>query len=301
MASRYRPARRCAGLQHRSEHLGQYRGIRDLVQRLRRNGQRQRAANPVHSWAELGTNWRRLYAFDAGAETGRERRVGRRRPCGECRSACREAPAAANPPGLALKTGDATAVSAPPADPLHPSDTERAILNAGAVKRFAPVLLGRYNTDEAFRRVGDRSLQKVNEDSARAYYRALATVHKDTILAFQAELERLAASGRIDKLVPLEEQYQRHPERRPLVQAAWDRVRRRAGGGPTSRRTSSVCSRKRTRLPSSGFARPRPPLSSPDRSPAWQLAGAVTDGRPAHPARRHLRATSSLMRRQKRR
>ena len=194
------------------------------MQRLRRNGQRQRAANPVHSWAELGTNRRRLTRSTPALKLGENGESGAAAPAANAGPPAANAPAAANPPGLALKTGDATAVSAPPADPLHPSDTERAILNAGAVKRFAPVLLGRYNTDEAFRRVGDRSLQKVNEDSARAYYRALATVHKDTILAFQAELERLAASGRIDKLVPLEEQYQRHPERRPLVQAAWDRV-----------------------------------------------------------------------------
>jgi hypothetical protein len=56
------------------------------------------------------------------------------------------------------------------------------------------------------------------------YYRSLAKVHKDAILALQAELEKLVAAGKIDRLIPIEEQYRLHPERRALVQTVQDTV-----------------------------------------------------------------------------
>jgi chorismate mutase len=51
-----------------------------------------------------------------------------------------------------------------------------------------------------------------------------AEAHKAAILEFRAELDKLTAAGTLDRLVPLEDQYRLHPERRQIVQSAWDRV-----------------------------------------------------------------------------
>jgi hypothetical protein len=106
----------------------------------------------------------------------------------------------------------------------QPQATELVLLNANAVKQYAPELLARYNSDTAFRQSVDLRLQYTNEHVALAYYQGLAEAHKAAILAFQAELEKLAAAGTLDKLVPLEDQYRLHPERRQIVQSVWDRV-----------------------------------------------------------------------------
>jgi hypothetical protein len=98
------------------------------------------------------------------------------------------------------------------------------VLNARAVKQYAPELLDRYYSDTAFRQRVDLRLQYTNEHVALAYYQGQAETHKAAIRAFQAELEKLAAAGKLDKLTPLEDQYRVHPERRRIVQAAWDRV-----------------------------------------------------------------------------
>ena len=115
-------------------------------------------------------------------------------------------------------------VSDPPKDPLYPAQTEKQLLNGSAVKEYAPELLSRYQNDPAFRKDVDLRLQYTNDLAALDYYKGLAEAHKAAILAYQAELEKLAAAGKIDKLTPLEEQYRLHPERQQLVQAAWQRV-----------------------------------------------------------------------------
>jgi hypothetical protein len=107
---------------------------------------------------------------------------------------------------------------------LYPLATELAALNLISVKQFAPDLLGRYSTDSAFRQSVDVRLQHATEDGALDYYQGLADVHKATILAFHVELDKLAAAGKLDERVSLEDQYQLHPERRQIVQAAWDRA-----------------------------------------------------------------------------
>jgi hypothetical protein len=118
----------------------------------------------------------------------------------------------------------ATHIHDKPADELYPVATERALLNTSAVKQYAPELLGRYNTDTAFRQNVDLRLQYAEEHVALDYYQGQADAHKAAILSFRAELEKLAATGKIDKLVPLENQYLLHPERRQIVQSAWERV-----------------------------------------------------------------------------
>ena len=115
-------------------------------------------------------------------------------------------------------------VGHPREDPLYPQATERRMLNTSAVKEYAPELLARYERDAAFRQTVDLRLQHTNEYAAFDYYKGLAEAHKAAVLQFQQELEKLAAAGKIDRLMALEAQYQFHPERRALVQAAWDRI-----------------------------------------------------------------------------
>jgi len=111
-----------------------------------------------------------------------------------------------------------------PADPMYPQATVRMDLNSSVIKQFAPELLVRYKTDAAFRQNLDQRIQFATESVGLDYYRSLAKVHKDAILALQAELEKLAAAGKIDRLIPIEEQYRLHPERRALVQTVQDTV-----------------------------------------------------------------------------
>lgn len=114
--------------------------------------------------------------------------------------------------------------SAPPEDELYPSGTERKILNTNTVKQFAPQLLDRYNSDIAFRQRVDSWLQQVNEKVAFDYYQELANAHKGALLDYQAELGKLAAAGKLDARIALEDQYRLHPERRQLVQSVWSRI-----------------------------------------------------------------------------
>jgi hypothetical protein len=109
-------------------------------------------------------------------------------------------------------------------DRLYPRATQLAALNTSAVKQYAPELLDRYNTDAAFRQRVDLRLQYADEHVALAYYQGLAEAHKAAILEFRAELDKLTAAGTLDRLVPLEDQYRLHPERRQIVQSVWDRV-----------------------------------------------------------------------------
>ena len=112
----------------------------------------------------------------------------------------------------------------PSADKLYPADAERAALNSAAFKQYAPELLDRYNSDPAFRQSVDLRLQHTNEHLALDYYQGLADAHKAAILEYQAELEKFAASGKIEKLTPLEDQLSLYPERRVIVQAVQNRV-----------------------------------------------------------------------------
>jgi hypothetical protein len=114
--------------------------------------------------------------------------------------------------------------SASPEDKLYPSGTERKMLNTSTVKQFAPQLLDRYNSDIAFRQRVDSRLQQVNEKVAFDYYQELANAHKGALLDYQAELGKLAASGKLDARITLEDQYRLHPERRQLVQSVWSRI-----------------------------------------------------------------------------
>jgi hypothetical protein len=111
-----------------------------------------------------------------------------------------------------------------PGQIAYPQGTVQAELNRSAVQQYAPELLNRYNTDAAFRQSVDVRLQYTNENVALAYYQGLAEAHKAAILEFHAEIDQLTAAGKLDRLTPLEEQYRLHPERRQLVQSAWDRA-----------------------------------------------------------------------------
>jgi hypothetical protein len=111
-----------------------------------------------------------------------------------------------------------------PGELAFPQATSQAELNRSAVQQYAPELLNRYNTDAAFRQSVDQRLQYTDEHVALAYYQGLAEAHKAAILEFHAELDQLAAAGKLDRLTPLDEQYRLHPERRQLVQSAWDRA-----------------------------------------------------------------------------
>jgi len=106
----------------------------------------------------------------------------------------------------------------------YPLATELATLNTMTIKQFAPDLLARYSTDSTFRQTVDMRLRHATEDAAPGYWQGLADVHKATFLAFRGELEKLTAAGKIDERVSLEDQYRLHPERRQIVQAAWDRA-----------------------------------------------------------------------------
>jgi hypothetical protein len=112
----------------------------------------------------------------------------------------------------------------PAADKSFPVDPGRAMLDADAVKDYAPELLPRYHSDPAFRANVDARLESADQYVALDYYQGLANAHKAAILEYQAELEKLAAAGKIDKLTPLEDQFREHPERRAIVQAVRDRV-----------------------------------------------------------------------------
>ncbi len=111
-----------------------------------------------------------------------------------------------------------------PGQIAYPQGTVQSGLNRSAVQQYAPELLDRYNSDAAFRQSVDLRLQYTDEHIALAYYRGLAEAHKAAILEFHAELDQLTAAGKLDRLTPLEEQYKLHPERRQIVQAAWDRA-----------------------------------------------------------------------------
>lgn len=118
----------------------------------------------------------------------------------------------------------ATHIFDKPEDPLYPADMERAALNTVAVKEYAPELLARYESDALFRQGVDRRLRFATEKAALDYYQGQADAHKAAVLAYRTELEKLAAAGKLDRLVPLEEQYRLNPERRQLVQAVRERI-----------------------------------------------------------------------------
>jgi len=118
----------------------------------------------------------------------------------------------------------AARVLGPPDDTLYPEATEKAILDAGVVKEYAPDLLARYESDRPFRQSVDQKLLYAAAFAAPGYYQGLADAHKASIRTFQAELEKLAAAGKLDRLVPLEEQYRLHPERRQIVEAIRVRI-----------------------------------------------------------------------------
>ncbi|HEY7585234.1 MAG TPA: hypothetical protein VH866_01850 [Candidatus Deferrimicrobiaceae bacterium] len=118
----------------------------------------------------------------------------------------------------------ATSIFDKPEDPLYPASMERAILNTDAVKEYAPELLARYESDPSFRQRVDLRLRYATEVAALDYYQLQADAHKAAVLSYQAELEKLAAAGSLDRLVPLEEQLRLHPERRQLVQAVRERI-----------------------------------------------------------------------------
>jgi hypothetical protein len=112
-----------------------------------------------------------------------------------------------------------------PGDKLSLDDTELAVLSASAVQQYAPELFTRYNSDATFRRSINQRLQFTDESVALDYYQWLADAHKAAIVSFQAELEKLAAAGKLDRLTPFEDQYRLHPERLQLVRNAQIRVK----------------------------------------------------------------------------
>jgi len=111
-----------------------------------------------------------------------------------------------------------------PGEIAYPQGTVQSMLNRSAVQQYAPELVDRYNSDAAFRQSVDQRLESTDEHVALDYYEGLAEAHKAAILEFQADLNKLVAAGSLDKLTPLEDQYRLHPERRPIVEAAWNRA-----------------------------------------------------------------------------
>jgi len=107
---------------------------------------------------------------------------------------------------------------------LYPLATELATLNVISVKQFAPELLGRYSTDSTFRQSVDVRCDTPRKTSHSTTTRGWRMYTRATILAFHVELDKLAAAGKLDERVSLEDQYRLHPERRQIVQAAWDRA-----------------------------------------------------------------------------
>ena len=116
----------------------------------------------------------------------------------------------------------ATGVRDDPADPLAVF-VERTI-DRSTVEQYAPGLLQRFDHEPGF---GDELSIRLRaaEDKVRLrYYQAQAEAHKTAVLALQAEMEKLAEAGKIERLAPLYDQFRRHPEREALVQAVRDRI-----------------------------------------------------------------------------
>ncbi len=109
-------------------------------------------------------------------------------------------------------------------NPLYTAEMEKAVFNTAAVKEHAPELFVWYKRDPLFRQEVDLKLRFATEKAVLGYFQVLANAHKDAAMAYRAELEKLAAAGKLDRLVPLEEQLRLHPERRQLVQALRDRI-----------------------------------------------------------------------------
>jgi len=111
-----------------------------------------------------------------------------------------------------------------PENPSYPASMERAVLGTAAVKEYAPELLSLYESDPSFRQRVDKRLRFAMEEVALHCYKLQADANKAAILAYRTELEKLAAAGKLDRLVPLEDQIRHHPERWQLVDAAWQRI-----------------------------------------------------------------------------
>ena len=107
---------------------------------------------------------------------------------------------------------------------VFPGATVEANLYRDAIQHYAPELLNRYDNDAAFRLDVNHRLQNANDRIALQYYQLQADVHKLSVLAFQEELDRLVADGRLDKLTPLGYQLAQNPQLQLVVQAARDRV-----------------------------------------------------------------------------
>jgi hypothetical protein len=97
-------------------------------------------------------------------------------------------------------------------------------LDRVAVAEFAPDLLNRFDSDGEFSYELSMRLRAAERRLMLPYYRAQAEVHKAAALARQAEMEKLAADGKIERLAPLSDQFRRHPERKAIVWAVWDRL-----------------------------------------------------------------------------
>jgi len=111
-----------------------------------------------------------------------------------------------------------------PKDELFIAEMAMADINAAAVKQYAPELLARYECDRSFRQSVDLKLRYAAGNVALVYYQEMAEAHKAAIRAFREEIEKLTDAGMLDPLVPLEDQFRLHPERRPIVQAVRERI-----------------------------------------------------------------------------
>lgn len=92
------------------------------------------------------------------------------------------------------------------------------------VERYAPDLLARFVSEPGFGPELNARLRAAEDKVLLPYYRAQAEAHKAGVLALQAEMEKLAAAGTIERLAPLYDQFRRHPEREPIVRAARERI-----------------------------------------------------------------------------
>jgi hypothetical protein len=107
-------------------------------------------------------------------------------------------------------------------DPLSVS-LDRMI-DRSAVEDYAPDLLNRFDNEPGFGYELSIRLRAAEDKVRLPYYQAQAEVHKAAVLALQAEMEKLAEAGTIERLAPLFDQFRRHPEREAIVRAVRARI-----------------------------------------------------------------------------
>lgn len=110
-----------------------------------------------------------------------------------------------------------TNLSGPPQ--LGESELDRQI-----VQQYAPQLLGRFEQDKQFHADTVLRIKVATEQARLEYYQQIADAHKTALLRYRAEIQTLEDKGVLEKGMGLEDQVQRHPERREIIDATYKRV-----------------------------------------------------------------------------